>query len=243
MKHISFDISKESIKKFIKLIVLMVIMPWQTLYYSYAKDGAINLAGNIDRNGVYLFYLHGGIVQEQGANAVSKDFGRYEYHAILDSFKSQGFQVISEVRPRGTQEISYAKKVCRQIDSLLLKGISPKNIVVVGASQGGFITIEIAHLMKNNEIGYVILGVCNEYNVKYYKNIRKQLCGNFLSIFESSDNKRSCRELLGDSDCKSRFSEINLTMGNGHGFIFKPYDEWMKPISVWIKETSLNNED
>ncbi|MCH5684031.1 hypothetical protein LWM68_06965 [Niabella sp. W65] len=61
---------------------------------------------------------------------------------------------------------------------------------MVGASQGGFITIEIAHLMHNDEIGYVVLGVCNEYNIKYYKNIRRQLCGNFLSIFESSDNKK-----------------------------------------------------
>ncbi|MCH5684030.1 hypothetical protein LWM68_06960 [Niabella sp. W65] len=59
MKHISFEISKKIIKKFIKLIVLMVIMPWQTLYYSYAKDGANNLPGNIDSNGIYLFYLHG----------------------------------------------------------------------------------------------------------------------------------------------------------------------------------------
>ncbi|GAB3428593.1 hypothetical protein [Niabella aquatica] len=243
MKQISFEISEESIKKFIKLTVLMVVMLCQTLYYTYAKSGTINLAGYIDRNEVYLFYLHGGIVQEQGANAISKDFGRYEYHAILDSFKKEGFHVISEVRPRGTQEINYAKKVCRQIDSLLIKGISPKNIVVVGASQGGFITIEIAHLMRNNKINYVVLAICNEYNINYYKKIKKQLCGNFLSIFESSDSKKSCRELLGQSDCKNRFREVNLTMGNGHGFIFKPYDAWMKPISVWIKERSLNDED
>ena len=142
MKHISFEISKESIKKFIKFSILMVVMLCQTLYYTYANGGASNLAGNIDSTGVYLFYLHGGIVQEQGANAVSIDFGRYEYHAILDSFKKQGFHVISEVRPRGTQEINYAKKVCKQIDSLLIKGVSPKNIIVVGASQGGFITID-----------------------------------------------------------------------------------------------------
>ena len=31
----------------------------------------------------YLFYLHGRIVEDQGANAVSPDYGRYEYSAIV----------------------------------------------------------------------------------------------------------------------------------------------------------------
>lgn len=217
-------------------------MFWQAQCYCFGQGTMSILNENADSNLIYLFYLHGGIVQEQGANAISKDFGPYEYHAILDSFKKQGFHVISEVRPRGTLEKSYALTVCRQMDSLLINGVSPKNIVVVGASQGGFITIEIANLMKNEEINYVILGACNKYNIKYYKGIRKKLCGNFLSIFESSDSKGSCEKLLGGSDCKHRFHELCLTMGNGHGFIFRPYTEWMLPIKAWLNETGCNQQ-
>ena len=39
--------------------------------------------GKADRGATYLFYLHGRIVQEQGREAVSPKYGRYEYDAIL----------------------------------------------------------------------------------------------------------------------------------------------------------------
>jgi hypothetical protein len=53
--------------------------------------------------GRYLFYLHGRIIEEQGARAVSPDYGRYEYAAILQRLSGEGFTVISEVRPRNTK--------------------------------------------------------------------------------------------------------------------------------------------
>ena len=40
-----------------------------------------------------IFYLHGKILEEQGANAVSREYGAYQYQAILDSFRANGFDV------------------------------------------------------------------------------------------------------------------------------------------------------
>jgi hypothetical protein len=184
----------------------------------------------------FLFYLHGGIVQEQGINAVSPRFGAYEYLKILDTLRSHGFYVISEARPRGTEEAAYAMKVSRQIDTLISRGVAPENIIVVGASQGAYITIALARQLKSSRISYAILALCSEYALDYFLKEPTELCGNFLSIYESSDSKGSCQRLLAEQQCKKGYKEIKLNMGNGHGFIYKPYPEWVLPLVRWAGE-------
>ncbi len=202
----------------------------------YGQSIGTSLPNEIDPSAKYLFYLHGGIVQEQGANAISKDFGLYEYRRILDVMAGHGYRVISEVRPKGTAEVIYAEKVSRQMDSLRNHGVDSENIIVVGASLGGWITIEIANIRQDINIRYVILALCNEYNMNYFSKYREKLCGKFLSIYERTDQKLSCDRLLNQPHCKTGYKEIVLDMGNGHGFIFKPYDEWVLPVVKWISE-------
>lgn len=84
----------------------------------------------IDPQQKYLFYLHGGIVQEQGINAVSPQFGAYKYKNIVDTLRSFGYHLITEVRPKGTIEIAYAEKVAKQIDSLLRAKVPPENMLL-----------------------------------------------------------------------------------------------------------------
>lgn len=186
-----------------------------------------------DASQKYLFYLHGGIVQEQGINAVSPRFGAYEYLKILDTLRSHGFNVISEPRPKGTEDLAYAVKVSKQIDTLMSRGVAPENIIVVGASQGAYIAIGVARRMKNSRISYAILALCSEYALDYFLKDPVALCGNFLSIYETSDSKGSCHKLLSDKLCKTGYTEISLSMGNGHGFIYKPYREWVLPLVQW----------
>jgi len=216
-----------------KAFFTAVLFLWKISLFAQTVTSFV--PARIDTAGTYMFYLHGGIVQEQGVNAVSKDFGPYEYLKIIDTLKSHGYNIISEARPKGTDETRYAEKVSKQIDSLLQKGLPPQRIVVVGASQGAYITIETAHMIKNNKVNYVLMGFCNEYNLNYYKKFNSELCGNFLSIYESSDNKGSCNELFNKSACQIKYNEIRLTMGNRHGFIYKPYKEWVYAIVAWIK--------
>ena len=184
---------------------------------------------------VYFFYLHGGIVQEQGRSAVSDQFGPYRYQDIVDTLRTLGYKVISEVRPKGTVEIEYSVKVAGQVDSLLKIGIRPENIIIAGASQGAYIAIEVAWKVKNPKIRYVIMALCWEYSLEYFSKYKTGFCGNFLSIYERSDRKGSCNELLKNNVCMSGYKEIVLAMGNGHGFIFRPYPEWILPIVEWSK--------
>ncbi|MGH7452622.1 MAG: DUF1566 domain-containing protein, partial [bacterium] len=51
-------------------------------------------------------------------------------------------------------------------------------------------------------------------------------------------------------DCISDYKEIKLNMNNGHGFLYKPYREWVHPLVKWIngqenhaKEIPQENDD
>jgi hypothetical protein len=182
----------------------------------------------------FVFYLHGGIVQEQGEDAVSDRFGRYEYRGIIQTLEAQGFVVLSEVRKKGTLESDYAKRIKLQIDSLYALGVAYNHIVVVGASQGAYIALETALLVRQEQLRYALLGLCSDYAVGYYKPHAKKIRGHFLSIYERTDNKGSCSEIFQKSS--AAFDEIELNLGVGHGFLFRPYEEWILPLSNWIKE-------
>jgi len=198
-----------------------------------------NIPQTVDTTAKYLFYLHGGIIQEVGIDAVSEYYGKYEYIKILDTLSSRGFFVISERRPKGTDEIDYAGKVFRQIDTLLRRGVPVENITVVGASQGAYIAVETANLLMKPKVKYALLGLCSEYAVGYFLKYRKKLCGDFLSIYESSDPKASCDKILNDKNCKDGYREIRLDMGNSHAFLYKPYREWVDPLVDWASMKSV----
>lgn len=184
----------------------------------------------------YLFYLHGGIVQQQGVKAVSQYYGAYEYLNILETLRGHEFNIISEVRPKGTDEATYAEKVSMQIDSLFSFGIAPENIIVVGASLGAYITMETAYLLKNEKINYAVIGLCSEYALDYFSNKGEEIYGDFLSIYESSDQKGSCENIFKEQPTISSFEEVKLNMGIGHGFLYKPYQEWVIPLIKWVHE-------
>jgi hypothetical protein len=191
---------------------------------------------NVVNQQKYMIYLHGGIVQEQGINAVSPYYGKYEYLAIVDSLRSQGIAVISEVRKKGTEDKAYAVKVKSQIDSLLAKGVKPLNISVVGASAGAYIAMETAIIVKQPEIKFALIGLCSDYALNYFSAYKDHVVGDFLSIFESSDSKQSCSSIFKEPHPQVRFKEIQLNMGINHSFLFQPHDEWVKPLVEWVRE-------
>lgn len=181
----------------------------------------------------YIFYLHGAILEQQGANAVSPQYGSYEYKAILDSFRVNGFYVISEVRPKNTDAKEYAKKVARQIDSLLKTGVPSGDITVIGASKGGLIAQYVSTLLKNKQINFVILAGCFANATKQYPDLL--LSGNILSIHEKSDDiGLSCEPVKEKSGANiPHFREIEINTGLKHGFLFRPLPDWVKPALQW----------
>ena len=117
------------------------------------------LPQKIEQSEKYLFYLHGGVVTVLGNNAINQsmpEWGPYEYLNILDSLRSRGFNIISENRKEGIDDSVYVNKILNQIDTLFKSGVKPENILVVGASAGSVITINVSARLKNREMKYVV---------------------------------------------------------------------------------------
>ncbi|HJR63198.1 MAG TPA: alpha/beta hydrolase [Gemmatimonadaceae bacterium] len=174
----------------------------------------------------YLFYLHGRIVEDQGAEAVSPELGRYEYTAIVRQLADSGFTVISEVRARDTDPEVYADSVARQIRRLLAGDIRPQDITVVGASKGSVIAMLVSTRLAE-PVRLVLLANCNDNVLRRFP---LRLHGEVLSIYEASDSLgRSCAPLFERSPGVTRKQEIRLETGLGHGFLFRPLPEWVGP--------------
>jgi hypothetical protein len=191
----------------------------------------------IDPAARYVFYLHGRIVEEQGANAVSERFGAYEYTKILQTFRAAGFTVISEVRPVGVEVDAYASRIEGQIRTLLSAGVPPANVTVVGASRGAVIAMQVSTRLRNRKVRYVLLGNCNDTVFSRY---RFDLSGEVLSIYETSDEYGgTCRGLFAASTGLSKREEISLTNGLGHGFLYRPLPAWVDPSLSWARDGKL----
>lgn len=181
----------------------------------------------------YVFFLHNMFLEQAPVSEWHPEYGQCEYDAIISRFRSQGFTVISEIRPANTDGIAYADKVKLQIDSLLAKGIKPSEITVIGTSKGGYIAEYVSHKLKNRNVNFVFIGCCDD-DLSANPDVRYH--GNILSIYEESDKWHSCRQMKERSGKSvTRFRELTLTTGLKHGFLYKVLDKWMLPAIEWAK--------
>jgi Tol biopolymer transport system component len=207
---------------------------WGDIYQIDLK--ALNLselrktASTIDSKAKYLFYLHGKIVEDQGARAVSEKHGAYEYEKIVEGFRAEGFNVVSEARPAETDVEKYAGKVAVEIRGLLKDGVAPENITVVGASKGAFIAMLASTYVKNKNVNYVIIAGCGA-GEEFLK--LANLYGNVLSIYEKSDVTGSCRAIFDDAEGLNKQKEVMLETNLAHGFLYRPMREWLIPTLDW----------
>jgi hypothetical protein len=186
-----------------------------------------------DPAATYLFYLHGRIVQEQGREAVSPKYGRYEYDAILARLAEAGLVVLSEVRPKDMEPSAYAGRVAGQIRRLLDAGVPARRITVVGASMGGYIAMLVSNRLTVREIGYVFMGSCDEDTLK----LGDGLHGEVLSIFEATDElEQSCAPQFARAGGLGRHAEVRLETGLHHGFLYRALPEWIGPVVRWARE-------
>lgn len=184
----------------------------------------------------YIFFLHNKFLEEYSLEDSHPEYGKCEYNQILTSFKKEGFQVISEIRPKQTNVNVYVAKVVKQIDSLFFLGIKHGQITIIGTSKGGYIAQAVSSSLKNEKINYVFIGSCSQDDLQGNSSV--VFYGNILSIYEKSDNlAQSCTEIKGKSTSSVKhFKEINLNTGLKHGFQFKALSQWIEPSVKWAKQ-------
>jgi hypothetical protein len=180
----------------------------------------------------YLFYLHGLIVEMAGVRPKSEEHGYYEYQLILEELAGEGFIVISEARPQGTEIKTYAEHIVSQIKQLLAGGVPPENITVAGASKGGIISAYVSTMLREQGINYLFLAGLFE---KCLTDATLKLYGNVLSIHDRSDKLSITPALYFQRSAGlGRFKEIVLSLDVGHGLIYRPYRQWIDPFLAWL---------
>lgn len=188
----------------------------------------------IDTKARYLFYLHGYIVQAGNVRPTSPQFGIYEYEKILETLKQSGFVVISEARKQSGEIEPYAAKVAEQVRRLLKAGVPPRNITLVGASQGGWIAMLASTYLKNRDLAFVVIGACGADDGLLDL---VDLHGSVLFIVEKTDRFpiSSCQRFRADATGLGDYKELETNTGERHGFLFRPMKEWVEPAIAWAQ--------
>ena len=192
----------------------------------------------------YIFFLHGKIAEKHGPNGIHPCFGIYDYHGIVKSFTNLGFKVISEIRPEGTKLDKYAKKVARQIKTLLINGIPPEQITVAGFSKGATIALLVSSKLRNPGVNFVVMGVCGHNGARVRKHYNKLIDqslqfmqGRFLSIYDVFDKKcEVSQRILKNASANVTCKEIKLKNGLGHSLFYRPRRDWIEPVAEWINK-------
>lgn len=181
----------------------------------------------------WLIYAHGHIVEMQGREAESPEFGRYEYDAILKALAERGFEVVSEVRKPGSGP-SFAARLAQQVGKLRAAGVPAEHITVVGASRGGFYTLSAAAELQQPGLSFVALAACGDATVALAPRLR----GRVLSIYDAADKLApSCAATFAVAKQLQASREIVVTLGRGHGLLYRPYAEWLEPTAAWALGT------
>jgi len=181
----------------------------------------------------YVFYLHGRIIEDEGERPTHPEFGVYEYRQILEQLSDEGFEVISERRPAGTDPAAYAERVAGEVLALLARGVPPERITVVGFSKGGGIAILTSAALGDPGVGFVWLAACGDGS---FGPSGPRPVGHVLSIFEASDPMGTSCAGLFERGSSLRHEEVRIETGLGHGAFYTPRAEWMEPLTAWIHE-------
>jgi len=203
------------------ILALMISIQFGSCSYSSKK--------NITN---HIFYIHGRIIEQQGENAFSEVFGKYELDSIIFALRVKESVVYYEIRKENVVPREYAKKISKQIDSLIALGVKPVNITIVGASKGAIIASNVSDL-NTNQINYVLLAGNNEYQ-EFNNNWKFH--GQVLCIFDLSDSIAGKRYdyWKNKNNYTTKFDQLELNTNLGHGFIYKPLNSWVEPTKEWI---------
>lgn len=184
-------------------------------------------------NAKHVLYIHGSIMEGATGNAISDEYGEYQYVEIIQKLKDAGFIVHSEIRKADTKVDQYANKVISKFEELLENDINASDIYVLGASRGALIAMLVSTKYINSNINYILMGNCNQWVVDHYG---IEMHGNILSIYEATDEigGESCEVLKATSPELRSYKEIQLNSNLGHGFLYKPLDAWFIPVVNYI---------
>jgi hypothetical protein len=183
----------------------------------------------------YVIYSHGLIVEGNDPKPISPKYGQYDFPAIKQAlFNQGGFNLIAYQRPKSSDD-SYADTLQSWVHRLIDAGVTASRITLVGFSRGAQLTALASNGLASAGINTALMAICEDGEVSHASGLN--LGGNLLSIYETSDELRSCDKLAARSHLKS-FKEVPISTGKKHGAFFQPLPEWIRPLKAWIAKTN-----
>jgi hypothetical protein len=218
----------------LRWIVALLVVPMS----GHAVELYTNFPSVIHADERYVIYSHGFIVEGTDPRPISPKYGQYDFPAIKQAlFDGGGFNLIAYQRPKNADFDASVKQLVTWVQSLRAAGVKPSRITLVGFSRGGQLTAVASSHLASEGINTAILAICENGDFDDVPAPPVVLGGNFLSIYEASDQLGSCAKLAERSHLAS-FKEVKISTGRRHGAFFQPLQEWLEPLRAWIDATN-----
>ena len=215
-------------------VALLLVVPMS----GHAVELYTNFPSVIHPDERYVIYSHGLIVEGDNPRPISPKYGQYDFPAIKQAlFDGGGFNLIAYQRPKNADFDASAKQLVSWCQRLRTAGVKPSRITLVGFSRGGQLTAVASGQLASEGINTAILAICEKGDFDDAPAPPVVLGGNFLSIYEASDQLGSCAKLAARSHLVS-FKEVKISTGRRHGAFFQPLQEWLQPLRMWIDTTN-----
>jgi pimeloyl-ACP methyl ester carboxylesterase len=193
---------------------------------------------DIHPNERYVIFSHGLIAEGEDPHPISPKYGVYAFPEIKAAlFKDGGFNLIAVQRKTGVELENHVNQLESWVHRLLDAGVKPSRVTLVGFSRGGQITALASGHLASEGINTALLAICAGGDFAVDSGPPIALGGNFLSIYETSDELGSCAKLADRGHLKS-FTEVAISTGKAHGAFFQPRLEWIDPLKAWIAKTN-----
>lgn len=217
-----------------KLIVIMIAL--SVSLSSVAVELYTDFPEKINPDERYVIYSHGLIVEGNNPRPEHPEFGIYEFEEIKEAlFNESDFNLIAHHRPENTHIKPYVETLVSWVDRLILAGVKPSRITLVGFSRGSHLTAYASDRLAEAGINTALLASCIDGDIPTQPPLK--MGGNLLSIYETTDVMDTCRKLAARSRLAS-FKEISISTGLTHGAFFQPLPEWVEPLKEWIRDTN-----
>ncbi len=186
----------------------------------------------------YVIFSHGFIAEGDDPKPVSPKFGLYDFPALKQAlFLGGGFNLIAVQRKKNLPIETHVSQLESWVHGLRAAGVPASRITIVGFSRGAQITAMASSHLVAEGINTALLAICADSDFVDDANKPVSLGGNFLSIYETSDQYGSCAKVAKRSHLTS-FKEVAISTGKSHGAFFEPRPDWIKPLKEWIAETN-----
>ncbi len=91
----------------------------------------------------------------------------------------------------------------------------------------------LSSMLQNKDMNFVFISGCTHQILQKYD---VDFWGNVLTIYDEKDESvGTCQKFFEVSTGLNRYKEIKLTVGTGHGILYRPIKEWVDPVVKWAK--------